>query len=375
MGAQAAIFREGHKDASIENVRFETLRDHDVLVRVVASGICHTDLLCRSGRIPVNYPLILGHEGSGVVERVGAGVRKVAPGDHVVMSYSFCGECASCSAGKPCYCHSFYAANVTGRRLDGSSAVRFGEEIIGGHFFGQSSFATHSVASERNVVPVRKDAPIELLGPLGCGVQTGAGTVLNVLRPARGDSIAIFGAGGVGLSAVMAAAVAGCAPIIVIEPQVIRRSLALELGAHEAIDPSAEHELAARIAHLSGGGVLHAVDTSGNPAVLSQAMNALAPRGQIAILALNSPESALTVPIQLMLSRGITIRGVCEGESNADEFVPRLVDLIMDGRFPLQKLVRFYDFSEIEVAMEDQEAARCIKPIVRMPAAPLPPGG
>ena len=366
---RAAVFRKGVKAGSIVEATLESCLDDEVTVRIVATGVCHTDLSCRDGKVPVGYPLILGHEGAGVVETVGARVSKVVPGDHVVLSFAFCGACSSCLAQKPCYCHEFYPLNLTGRRANGSSAMRIGTETIGAHFFGQSSFASHSVVQERNVVKVRKDAPLEYLGPLGCGVQTGAGTVMNVLRPLPGEALAVFGAGGVGLRAVMAGVVVNASPIIVIEPNAERRTLALQLGAHAAFDPNAEADLKGSVIEASRGGHLNALDTTGIPAVLSLALDTLAPRGKLALLTTIAGDAMLPLPLQVMLGKGLTVCGICEGESIADEFIPRLVDLMMAGRFPLERLVRFYDFSQLNEALDDQERSRVIKPILRMSPA------
>lgn len=202
MQITAAVVREKASPFQITELELAEPRNDEVLVRIVASGVCHTDLIIRDQYYPVPLPVVLGHEGSGVVEQVGKDVTKVQPSDHVVMSFFSCGNCPNCRQGKPGYCLNFYNSNFSGARLDGSSAFKQGETKVHGHFFGQSSFATYALASERNIVKVPKDVPLELLGPLGCGVQTGAGSVLNSLNPEVGSSIAVFGADSVGLSAV-----------------------------------------------------------------------------------------------------------------------------------------------------------------------------
>ncbi|MBL8268061.1 NAD(P)-dependent alcohol dehydrogenase [Steroidobacter sp.] len=359
---RAAVFEPNSQHAALQDLSLRELRDDEVLVRLTATGVCHTDLGFRC-RVP--HALVLGHEGAGKIERVGAAVRSVGVGDSVVMSFNSCHECPSCLAGKPSYCHKFMPLNFTGLRLDGSSALAAGDRPIGGHFFGQSSFATHSVAHESSVVKVRADAPLELLGPLGCGVQTGAGAVMNVLRPRAGESIVIVGAGGVGMSGLMAAVVEGCSPIIVLEPNAERRALAKELGAHRVIDPLNE-DVAAIVREVAPAGVLHALDTSGLPKVVAQVLGLLALRGSIALVTATPREAVLEVPMISAIGRGISIRGVIEGDAQPQEFIPKLVELVMSGRFPLHKLVRFYDLENIEHALEDQESGKVIKPIVRM---------
>lgn len=365
---KAAVFRPDVAAASLEMVTVGALRDDEVLVRLVATGVCHTDLTCRDGFMPLRRPMVLGHEGAGIVERVGAGVSAVATGDPVVMTFFSCGACANCGKGAPSYCDLFFPGNFTGRRVDGSTALSGPSGDISGHFFGQSSFAMHSVANVRNVVKVRADAPLELLGPLGCGIQTGAGAVLNVLKPERGSSIGIIGAGGVGLSAVMAAAIAGCNPIVAVEPRPDRRALALELGATHVIDPAAQAALPEAIKSIAANGLNAAFDTSGIPAVIGQAVSSLAKLGQLALVTANRGDAPITVPILELVSRGITIRGVSMGDSVPQEFIPRLVDLVMDGRFQIQRMVRFYNLSEINQALHDQETGTVIKAILRMNA-------
>lgn len=364
---RAAVFREGAAAARIESLAAGALRDDEVLVRLVATGVCHTDLTCRDGFMAMPRPVILGHEGAGIIERIGAGVKSVRAGDRVVLTFLPCGACPNCLEGVPAYCFQFMPGNLTGRRADGSTALSDMTGEVSAHFFGQSSFATHSIANERNVVKIRDDAPLELLGPLGCGVQTGAGCIMNVLKPGRGESLVVFGAGGVGLSAVMAAVVEGLSPIIVVEPRAERRALALELGAHHAVEPAADADLVTSLQSLAPAGLRNAVDTSGVPEVIGQALAALAPRGKLAVVSTNRLDAVLPVPLIALLGRGITIRGVNMGDSVPKSFIPRLVDLIVEGRFPLQKLVHWYDFDQVNEALEDQHHGRAVKPILRMP--------
>lgn len=361
----AAVFRSGSDNAQLENIDEPVLRDDDVLVRLCATGICHTDLIARDGMPDLPRPVILGHEGAGVVERVGSAVSAVAPGDSVVLSFNFCGTCPNCRKDLPAYCHQFREANFSGRRLDGTTALKGEHGEIFGHFFGQSSFATYSVTNERSLVKVREDAPLELLGPLGCGIQTGAGSVMNVLKPRRGDSMLVFGAGGVGLAAVMAAVVEGCAPIVVVEPNAARRALALEVGAHHVIDPTDVESVVESIGDVTEGSVDAALDTSGITEVIGQALDVLGPGGKLAIVTTSSDDAVLPVDLNALFRRGIMIRGVNQGDSVPQQFIPKLVDLIMDGRFPLQKLARFYAFEDINTALADQQNGVTVKPVIR----------
>src|SRR5438309_488089 len=234
----AAVVKAKGEPFKIEQVQLDEPRADEVLVKVVGTGVCHTDLICRDQWYPVPLPAVLGHEGSGVVEAVGSAVTKVQPGDHVVLSFVSCGECVACKEGAPAYCGGLYDLNFSGLRPDKTTALSSGGSPVHGHFFGQSSFATYALAYERNVVKVDRTAPLELLGPLGCGIQTGAGAVLNSLHPDAGSSIVVFGVGSVGLAAVMAAHVAGCTTIVAVDLKPSRLEAAKRVGATHVIDPS-----------------------------------------------------------------------------------------------------------------------------------------
>ena len=246
---QAAVLRKKGGPLKIESLEMEGPREDEVLVRLVASGICHTDIDFCDGWGEADNAVVLGHEGAGVVERAGKSVKGVKRGDHVVLSYQSCGHCRQCRSGHPAHCQHFYEANFGFQRLDGSNALQ--RSGVRGHFFGQSSFATHSLATERNLVKVSKDLPLEVLSPLGCGLQTGAGTVMNSLKVSEGASIAVFGTGAVGLAAVMAARLVGAGPIIGVDIRPKRLQLALKLGATHKID-NRRQDVAARIAHITG---------------------------------------------------------------------------------------------------------------------------
>jgi aryl-alcohol dehydrogenase len=368
MQFKAALLRDGSPRMTIEDVTLAELRSDEVLVRLVATGVCHSDIAVRDAVFPVPRPIVLGHEGSGVVEKVGSSVSRIRTGDRVVLTYLACGACSTCKSAEPAYCQDFGALNISGLRPDGSSALAQGDTVVGGHFFGQSSFATHSVANERNVVKVRGDAPLELLGPLGCGVQTGSGAVMNALRPKPGSSLVVGGGGGVGLSAAMAAKIEGCRQVIVIEPNAGRRQIALEVGATHVIDPLDTPDLTAAIVEITGGGANYAVETSGRVQVAQQLFASLAMRGELALIAFYGLEAAVTFGTLDFIGKGLKVRGVTEGDSIPEQFIPRLIDLYMEGRFPVDRLVKYYAFDSINQALEDQDSGATIKPIVRMSA-------
>ncbi len=239
-----AVVALDHGRLAVSEVTLDAPRAGEVGIRMVAAGVCHSDLSVLNGTVPMPLPMVLGHEGAGVVEAVGDAVADIAIGDHVVLSFNACGACRNCLRGMPSRCLGIFEANFACRRCDGSSALAHGAETINGHFFAQSSFATHAIARRANAVRIAADVPLALMGPLGCGIQTGAGAVLNNLRPGAGSSLAVFGCGAVGLAALMAARVAGCTGVVAIDPNPARRELALELGATRAIDPRAADPVA-----------------------------------------------------------------------------------------------------------------------------------
>jgi aryl-alcohol dehydrogenase len=360
----AAVVDRVDAPFSLEEVELDELRADEVLVRMVATGLCHTDLSAQTGIVPFPLPGVMGHEGAGVVERVGAGVRRVVPGDHVLASFSSCELCPECRGGHPSLCESFHPLNLSaGTRPDGTHTIHRGAEPLSGHFFGQSSLARHAIMDERCLVNVPHEAPLEVLAPLGCGIQTGAGAVLNVLRPEPGCTLAVFGIGAVGCAAVMAAALSGAARIIAIDVVKARLQLALELGATEIIDAAAADPAAALLDLTSGRGVQYAIEASGNAAVLAAAIRVLAPRGTCAILGTFGPGVTVPLPADYMLD-GRRVIGISEGGSDPTTFIPALVRLHQLGKLPLEKLIRQYPFEQIEQAAADARAGKTIKPVL-----------
>ncbi|GGB98511.1 aryl-alcohol dehydrogenase [Marinobacterium zhoushanense] len=365
MKIRAAVARETHGPLSLESLEIDDPRADEILVRVVATGVCHTDIVVRDGMLPTPLPVVLGHEGAGVVERVGSAVTKVVPGDHVVMTFASCGGCPSCQDHAPSYCHAFFPKNFFAVRGDGSTALSSGDEVIHSHFFGQSSFATHAICDQRNIVKVPQDAPLELLGPLACGVQTGAGAVLNALRVGAGSSFAVFGTGSVGLSAVMAARVCGATTIVAVDMNNERLAFAKELGATHTLNPT-NGDVTEAIMAITGHGLDYALDTTGLSQVIKGAVLSLAPRGSCGILGASAPGSEIVLDEVHFMSGGRRLIGIVEGEANPDTFIPMLIRLYQQGLFPFDKLVKFYPLEQINQAIADSESGITIKPIVRM---------
>ena len=361
----AAVLHEQGGAFAIEQLSIERPRPDEILVQVVATGVCHTDAMFRAQGRGLSLPVVLGHEGAGIVLEVGDAVTKVVAGDHVVLTFATCGACRYCQSGHPSTCSTAKVLNFSGARLDGSHALH-GAGIVHDRFFGQSSFATHAIATERNVVKVPKDVSLKHLGALGCGIQTGAGAVLNVLKVAPGSSIAVFGCGGVGSSALMAARVAGATTIIAVDLVASRRSLAMDIGATHAIDGGAG-DIVEEIGKICPGGVDFAVDTTGRANVVTGAIRALAPHGTCGVIAAADETMNASINLREMYQTGKRIVGISEGDSVPDIFIPKLVELYRQGRFPIDRLYTFYPLSEINAAFADAESGVAVKPVLEMP--------
>ncbi|WP_245695577.1 NAD(P)-dependent alcohol dehydrogenase [Actinopolyspora saharensis] len=325
--------------------------------------MCHTDLIVRDQWYPPELPAVLGHEGSGVVEAVGSEIVGISPGDHVVVGFNSCGRCRNCRRGMPAYCEGFASYNFGGQRPDGSSPVRDGDgNDINANFFGQSSFAQYLLATERNVVKVSDDEPLELLGPLGCGISTGAGGILNALDPEAGSSVTVFGAGAVGLSAVMASVVANATTIIAVDVEPSRLQLAQELGATHVLNGQ-EEDVSKRIMEITDSGSDYCVDTTAKPTVFRNAVESLSMGGTCGLIGAAAAGTEVNLDMSHLLF-GHNIKGILEGDAVPQNFIPRLIDLYRQGRFPFDKLVSKYSIAEINTAAADSVKGKTIKPVL-----------
>jgi aryl-alcohol dehydrogenase len=359
MKVRAAVAYDGRHEFSIEELEMSEPGADHILVRMAGCGLCHTDVKAHEGTMGVPMPAVLGHEGAGVVERVGERVKAVKQGDHVVLTCDSCGACPTCIAGDPAYCDQLTELNFLDARAGEPGSFHSGAREVHGHFFGQSSFCNYAVTRERNTVRVRRDAPLEILGVLGCGVQTGAGAIMNSLAVPAGSTIAIFGVGPVGLSAVMAAAVCGCSAIIAVDVLAPRLEMARQLGGTHSLLAGPHANLSEQIRKIAPGGVAYAFDTTGRAESNQHALDSLAAKGHFGFC---------TVPVEPLrmsrvMLRGISVRGIVQGDSVPDVFIPRLVDLYMSGCFPFDKLVTKYSFDRMNQAILDQAAGRVIKPV------------
>ncbi|MCB0899862.1 MAG: NAD(P)-dependent alcohol dehydrogenase [Actinobacteria bacterium] len=363
---RAALLREPGQELEIEEVDLGDLEPDEIRVRVHSSGVCHTDLSGIAGVVPLPYPAVLGHEGAGTVVEVGDAVVDLAVGDRVAVSFASCGECEPCMSAHPAYCEIFAALNYFGTRLDGSTTMCQGELEVHGNFFGQSSFATELITAARNAVALPDDFPLELAGPLGCGLLTGAGTVRNVLQLTERDSVAVFGIGTVGLASVMAAAVAGCRTIIAVDLSADRLELARELGATHVVDASVSDDVVWDVMAVEPAGVDAAIDAVGLEVVIQQGLECLAVRGTLATLGLQGLENPVTVN-QGHILLGRTITGVIEGDAQPRELIPVMIDWWRQGRFPIERLVEVFPFDALQEALAATASGRVIKPVVEMP--------
>jgi aryl-alcohol dehydrogenase len=358
----AAVSRDAARPPAVESLDIEEPHDGEILVRIVASGICHTDInVHERDRSP--KPIVLGHEGAGIVERVGRGVTRLVPGDRVILSVNYCGECPSCRQNAHSYCYECLPRNFGGRRPDGSTPLAQNGTPINARFFGQSSFATYSLADERSAVKVPDDMPLEIMGPLACGVITGAGSVINSLAVRPGQSIAIFGTGAVGLSAVMAAKIVGATRIIAVDVVPARLQLALELGATDAVNASDGNPSQA-IRERTRYGVDFSFNTTRSPEVFTQALECLAPRGTAGFV--GAPLNPWTPDMFHILSGGRSVRGILGGDASPGFFIPLLMEYYRQGRLPFDRLIRFYPFANIAQAFADCEHGTTVKAVLRM---------
>jgi len=381
---RAAVARSALGGLTVENVALRAPRSDEVLVRLVATGLCHTDVAVKERGLCA-FPMVLGHEGAGIVERVGDAVTEVKAGDRVLLSYASCGSCPHCLLGKPAYCFEHGSENFGGRDTrDGQTTHRAPSdaaapaspnEEIHGSFFRQSSFAQFALATMNNIVRVpdaARELDLALLAPLGCGIQTGAGAVLNTLRPPVGANMLVMGSGAVGLASVMAARLAGARHVVAVDRNPRRLALAKELGATETLLLTGSETNAESVAKLRdltrGAGYEFALDTTGNPAALRTAFDALNPLGVAGLIGGAAPGVEVKIDM-LGLLPGKQLRGVIQGDAVSKVFLPQLIAAHQVGNFPFDKMIKYYDgLAQINQAVNDVKDAQgsVIKPVVRI---------
>jgi aryl-alcohol dehydrogenase len=363
MRTRAAVLSQPNTPMTVSDVEVSEPKLGEVLVRMVASGVCQTDLGVIHGKLPLPLPAVLGHEGAGVVEAVGPGGAKLQVGDHVVIdAVTHCGRCRLCLTGRPYLCPDMTNGFLGGMMPDGSKRFRRdGGEVS--HFFWQSSFAEHSVIPERIAVKVPNDLPLEKLAPLACGIQTGSGAVLNTANVQAGDTVAVIGCGGVGLAAVMAARLARALRIIAVDFFEHRLKLARELGATDTIAARGT-DAVEEIRKLTGGGVDFAFECIGKPETVRQTVDCVRGGGTAVISGVVAPGAEVKLDGLGLL--GKTVIGNVEGSAVPEEYIPKLVEFWRHGEFPFDKLTtRTYALKDINQAVADMERGDVIKPVVR----------
>jgi len=352
-----------------------SLRDiqpNEILVKMVATGVCHTDLNCAVLPVPNadSWPKVLGHEGAGIVQSIGSQVSKTKPGDRVLLSFTSCQTCHTCRSSHPSYCTKFLPLNVSGDFTIYSSLSNEKEDKVLGSFFGQSSFATISIVKEECVVVVNEllkdEEELKIFSPLGCGVQTGAGAIVNIARPKRGESVCVVGLGGVGMSAIMAAKILGCNPIIGIDLISSRLPLAAELGAthtiHNTLSPQ---DLIAEVQKITGGmGANVVIDTTGNMGVLETCIEFTAIMGQCVMIGQTGRDAVCKVPVAAFMVMGKSLKGCMEGDSVPAEFIPQMIKWYREGKFPVDKMIKTYPAKDFQKAMDDMHSGETVKPVL-----------
>ena len=353
---KAAVMHERGADLVVEDLDLEAPRVGEVLVRLVATGICHSDLNGLRGSRPLPTPMVLGHEGSGVVEAVGAGVVAVAPGDHVILSaIGRCGRCVACVDGRSWMCSAWGASIFSGTLLDGSTRLSLKGKPVH-HWFAQSSFAERAVVPEGSVVKIRKDVALETVALLACGVSTGLGAVLNAAGVRPGESVAVIGCGGVGVSAIVGADLAHAYPIVAVDIADEKLEYAKSLGATHTVNASRE-DAVARVRELTGGGPDHSFECVGNPRTLEQLVEIVKPGAHGYVVGAAAPGTRFPFPTDGFI-RNKHLHGVMQGNVRATVDIPRYVDLFARGRLPLDRMAtRQYALADVNRALHDLEHA------------------
>lgn len=362
MKIKAAVLNEVNQPYVIEDLELSDIRDDEVLVKIVATGMCHSDNVVRQGYTEYPMPIVLGHEGSGIVEKVGKNVNEFETGDHVVLSFAYCRHCDSCLTGLPASCDDWNYINFHGKRDDDTPYLSREDGTAVTRFFGQSSFATYSIASPSSLTKIDKAVDLRLVGPLGCGFLTGSGTVFNGIQPKAGSTIAIFGTGAVGLAAMMAAKISGCTKVIAVDIHDNRLELAKELGATHTIN-SKNFDVKEAIMELTDGkGVNNSVDTTGVNEVVRTSIEILSVGGSVAPVAASGDMEINTTNDFTMQNRNLV--GARMGKAIPQLSIRQMVDFYQAGNFAFDKLAKFYKFEDINKAEEESVSGQVIKPIL-----------
>ncbi|ROW10421.1 hypothetical protein VMCG_01806 [Cytospora schulzeri] len=384
ISSQSYVVRAAGGPITLETVHYDQIGDREMLVETVAVSVCASDVKAAEGHFFTQPPMVLGHEGAGIVKQVGAKVSAFRPGDKVILHYSSCGTCAMCSSGQNPYCDSMFELNFSGERGrvndatpdDGDGNGNATRSVhaattedgvpLRSFFFGQSSMGRHALVRDTSAVKVDATREeLKLFAALSCGVQTGAGAVLNVCKPLPGAAFAIFGAGAVGMAAALAAGLYAPAEVIVVDISQEKLDMIPSGFATRTICSSGKEKgvVAAEIKQLTGGkGVDYAIDCAGFGSVIVEGCSSLKPRGMVVGVGGGAAEAPLVV--SEMLLGGFDYRGTHQGDAVSNNFIPYLIKLWRVGSFPFDKLVHYYKIEELSQVLDDLKHSRVIKPVL-----------
>jgi len=367
MKTRAAVCYEPNTPLKVEEVELDEPKVNEVLIRITATGVCHTDLHFMKGEAPVGMPVVVGHEGAGIVEKVGPGVTTVQVGDHVVMMVSFsCGQCRFCAEGQPTMCTVGFSVMATATLpFCMEKRLHVGDQYMH-HLFGLATFAEYAVVHERSCVKIREDAPLDVVCLLGCGLSTGMGASINVAGVKPGESIVIWGVGGVGLAAVMGARLAGAGKIIAVDKNPKKLALASKVGADCKVNAS-KGDPVSKVMELTGGGADYSIESAGKAETIQQAFSSIRSGGKCIVVGMAPIGSMVNIPSYEFLL-GKTITGTIQGGIRHQLDIPRYVDMYMDGKIPLDKVIsnRYHSLNEANEAFRALEAGEVIRSIIEL---------
>ncbi len=366
MRLRAAVLERTGGPLTVEELILASPGPGEVLVRLHASGVCHSDQNAIDGTAETRCPAVLGHEGAGVVEAVGIGVTRVNPGDHVALSWApSCGECPECLRDLPQLCSAVRPAMEAGGLLDGTTRLsRDGEPVY--HYSFISSFAEACVLPERSCIPIPADVPFEIAGLLGCAVTTGVGAVWRTANVRPGDRVAVFGCGGVGLSAVLGAAAAGAGAIVAVDPIPAKLDVACEFGATDAVPwASSSEETAAAVIEASAGGVDYAIEATGRPEAMLAAFLSTRAHGAAVLIGIPPADAVLPLPALSIPRLERRVLGSIYGSSRPERDFPLTLDLYRRGRLPLDRLVSHrLPLDDVERAFELLRSGQALRVVL-----------
>lgn len=366
MKIRAAIAREVNA-LSVEEVELEGPRSGEALVRIHAAGVCHSDLHTYRGELRTTPPVVLGHEGAGVVEAVGPGVTRVKPGDRVVISWlPSCGECPTCLAGRPSLCERLWTTTLTSRMPDGSMRHTTHDGVALKPYLSSATMGEYAVIHQNGLVLLPDDVPFDVAAVIGCAALTGVGAVLNTAQLMPGSSAVVIGCGGVGLSALLGCVLAGCDPLIAVDIADNKLAFAKELGATHTINSRSEDAVAAvkRLTHL---GPDYAFDSVGAKQTIVQALQAVRPGGTAVIMGMHALKEDVPIPAGALIAQNKRLLGSFAGSSKPLVDLPKLLDLYRAGKLPIDKLITHrYCLDDAAQAFADLEAGKVARAVLEL---------